>query len=152
MAPRLARAGVTIVERRMLDPGKEFDALADLAGRADRVLVDAPCSGTGTWRRNPEARWRLTPDRLARLEAEQSRLLALAARLVRPGGTLTYVVCSLLPSEGEARILAFLATRKDFAAQQFSIPGVSDRETSITLSPRGQGCDGFFIAGLTRLC
>ncbi len=152
MEPRLARAGVTIVERRMLNPGKEFDALSDLNGRADRVLVDAPCSGTGTWRRNPEARWRLTPERLAKLEAEQSRLLALAARLVRPGGTLTYIVCSLLPSEGEARIEAFLAGRKDFVSQPFRIPGVSTSVTSTVLSPRGQGCDGFFIAGLARLC
>ncbi len=152
MGPRLARAGVTIVERRMLDPGKEMDALADLAGRADRVLIDAPCSGTGTWRRNPEARWRLTPDRLAKLEAEQARLLALAARLVSPGGTLTYVVCSLLQSEGEIRINAFLSAHGDFAAQPFTIPVATGPATSLALSPRGQGCDGFFIAGLVRLC
>ena len=69
MTPRLARAGVSIVETRLLDPGREGAALADLVGTADVVLVDAPCSGTGTWRRNPETRWRLNPDRLARLVA-----------------------------------------------------------------------------------
>ena len=121
MGPRLARAGVDIVERRLLNPGKEGAALDDLAGSADRVLVDAPCSGTGTWRRNPEARWRLTPDRLKRLEAEQARLLVLAATLLRPGGTLTYVVCSLLPSEGEAAVDAFLAANPALRRNPFTL-------------------------------
>ncbi len=152
MGPRLARAGVTIVDRRLLNPRRETEALTDVAGHADRVLIDAPCSGTGTWRRNPEARWRLTPDRLARLEAEQSRLLAVAAGLVRPGGTITYVVCSLLPSEGESRVTAFLAAHPEFAPQPFCIPAVDGSVTTAALTPRGHGCDGFFIAGLTRLC
>jgi 16S rRNA (cytosine967-C5)-methyltransferase len=152
MPQRLARAGVSIVEIRMLNPKREWDALSDLAGTADRVLVDAPCSGTGTWRRNPEARWRLTTDRLAKLEAEQDRLLALAAQMVRPGGSLTYVVCSLLPAEGEARVARFLDHDKGFRPQEFCIPGVDAPVSSLVLSPGGQGCDGFFIARLQRVC
>lgn len=149
---RRARAGAGIVETRLLNPRREREALADLAGSADRVLVDAPCSGTGTWRRNPEARWRLTRAGLATLVAEQDRLLALAAELVRPGGTLTYVVCSLLPVEGEARIEAFLARSPGFAATAFAIPTQPAPVTHTTLSPGVEGCDGFFIAQLRRLC
>ncbi len=149
---RLARAGVENVEICLLNPRREAIALADLAGLADHVLVDAPCSGTGTWRRNPEARWRLTPDRLAKLEGEQDRLLALAATLVRPGGVLTFVVCSLLPAEGEARVAAFLATTAEFIPAAFRIPGVDGYVTSCVLSPGDQGCDGFFIARLQRVC
>jgi 16S rRNA (cytosine967-C5)-methyltransferase len=100
MRPRLDRARVTIVEPRLLDPGKERDALDDLRGAADLVLVDAPCSGSGTWRRNPETRWRLTDERLERLVALQAHLLGIAAELVRPGGFLVYAVCSLLADEG----------------------------------------------------
>ena len=149
---RLARAGVENVEIRLLNPRRETEALADLVGVADHVLVDAPCSGTGTWRRNPEARWRLSPDRLVKLEGEQDRLLALAATLVRPGGCLTYVVCSLLPAEAEARVTAFCAVNPTFFPEPFCIPGVDDSVTSCVLSPGGQGCDGFFIARLQRVC
>ncbi len=88
LAPRAERAGIGAVETRLLDPNRELAALADLPGAADVVLVDAPCSGTGTWRRNPEARWRLTPDRLDRLVALQARLIRIAAQLVKPGGSL----------------------------------------------------------------
>jgi 16S rRNA (cytosine967-C5)-methyltransferase len=115
-------------------------------------LVDAPCSGTGTWRRNPEARWRLTPDRLARLQAEQDRLLALAAQLVRPGGSLTYVVCSVLPGEAEARIARFLDHDKGFAPDPFTLPGFDGPQADLLLSPARHGCDGFFIARLQRVC
>jgi 16S rRNA (cytosine967-C5)-methyltransferase len=152
MPQRLARAGVTIVEMRLLDPKREADALIDLAAQADRVLIDAPCSGTGTWRRNPEARWRLTPERLKALEGEQDRLLSLAARLVRPGGSLTYVVCSLLPGEGEARMASFLLRHGGFRALPFQLPGMAAPEATRALSPRRDGCDGFFIACAERLC
>ncbi len=152
MPQRLARAGVSIVETRLLNPRREWEMLGDLAGLADRVMVDAPCSGTGTWRRNPEARWRLTPDRLEKLQAEQDRLLLLAAELVRPGGSLTYVVCSLLPAEGEARIAAFTAKKIAFQPQPFSIPNVAGDVPQLVLSPGEQGCDGFFIARLQRVC
>ena len=97
---RAERGGVSIIETRLLNPNSESEALADWNGRADVVLIDAPCSGTGTWRRNPEARWRLTPARIERLVDTQRRLLSIAAPLVKPGGALVYIVCSLLDEEG----------------------------------------------------
>ncbi len=152
MAPRLARAGVTIVEPRLLDPHREAAALDDLAGSADLVIVDAPCSGTGTWRRNPEARWRLTPARLARLVAEQARLVDLAATLVRPGGALVYVVCSLLPEEAEAQVVAVLARRPEMTWKEFVNHVDGAAVSSLVLTPGDQGCDGFFIARMARVC
>ncbi len=152
MPPRLARAGVDIVEGILLDPRRELDRLGDLVGTADAVLVDAPCSGTGTWRRNPEARWRLTPQRLERLVAEQGRLLDLAAALVRPGGSLTYVVCSVLPDEGEAVVAGFRTRHPAFVEHGFCIPGDTAVVAQRGLSPGGEGCDGFFIARLMRSC
>src|SRR3546814_16466834 len=92
----------------LLDPGKEAEALAATKDSADVVLIDAPCSGTGTWRRNPEARWRLTPERLERLIALQARLLEIGSELVRPGGHMVYAVCSLLREEGEMQVADFL--------------------------------------------
>ena len=85
------------------------------AGAFDRVLVDAPCTGVGTWRRNPDARWKLTPDYLKDLLDLQRRILDSAARLVKPGGRLIYATCSLLPAENEAQIEGFLAQHPDFA-------------------------------------
>ena len=152
MGPRLERAGVTIVDRRLLDPGREAEGLADLIGVADLVLIDAPCSGTGTWRRNPEARWRLTPTRLARLVEVQTRLLDLAAPLVRPGGSLVYVVCSLLPDEGDAPLNALVAKNPAFTRQPLRnlLPGPVVNQ--LVLTPGDQGCDGFYIARVTRGC
>ncbi len=151
LALRVARAGVSIVERRLLNPGKEALALADLAGAADLVLIDAPCSGTGTWRRNPEARWRLTPQRLDRLIAEQRRLLDIGAACVKPGGALVYVVCSLLPDEAEAQINRFLAQNADWQAAPLAIATESKPVSSAVVTPHRHGCDGFFVARLTRL-
>ena len=151
LEPRAVRAGATI-ETRLLDPGKEAPALNDLRGRCNLVLVDAPCSGTGTWRRNPEARWRLTPDRLARFVAEQGRLLTLAATFVKPGGRLIYVVCSLLPDEGEGVIDAFLAQTTDFNSLSIRNPLGGAPVSKVVLTPVLQGCDGFFLGGLTRVC
>src|SRR3546814_19593255 len=94
LSPRAARAGATIIETMLLDPGKEAEALAATKDSADVVLIDAPCSGTGTWRRNPEARWRLKPDRLERLIAPQARLLGIGRELVRPGGHMGSAVGS----------------------------------------------------------
>jgi 16S rRNA (cytosine967-C5)-methyltransferase len=148
MAPRLERAGVTNVEARLLDPGREAAALADLAGAADVVLIDAPCSGTGTWRRNPEARWRLTPERLARLVDAQARLLEIGAALVRPGGRLVYAVCSVLPNEGRHQAAGFGAAHPDWRPAALGLP-VGDGTTAL-LTPHRHGCDGFFIAGWQR--
>ena len=146
LAPRAERAGATNIETRLLDPKREFEALADLAGQADAVLVDAPCSGTGTWRRNPEARWRLDEDELARLTVLQSDILDLAARLVKPVGRLVYVTCSLLDEEGAGQFDAFLARHDRFGAQQFSLPAGQVRGNGIRLTPYHDGTDGFFIA------
>lgn len=149
LAPRAERAGATIIETRLLDPGKEFEALSDLAGAADAVLVDAPCSGTGTWRRNPEARWRRTDEGLDRLVAIQARLLDIAVQLVKPGGRLIYVVCSLLDQEGAGQFDALLARHPGLAAQTIALPLGSPRGRGLRLSPYRDGTDGFFIACAT---
>lgn len=147
LAPRAARAGAS-VETRLLDPAREAGTLADLRANADIVLVDAPCSGTGTWRRNPEARWRLTPDRLDALTALQSRLLDLAATLVRPGGALVYAVCSLLAEEGATQAAAFLARTPGWRADAIAGPGTREGP-GILLDPATHGTDGFYIARFT---
>ena len=116
LAPRAERAGARI-ESRLLSPPRELDELADWREAADVVLVDAPCSGSGTWRRNPEGRWRLTPDRLDRLIEAQQRLLAIAAELVKPGGHLVYAVCSLLSREGAGQIDAFLDSHSSWISE-----------------------------------
>jgi len=149
LAPRAARAGIA-VETRLLDPGRELDALAGVT--ADAVLVDAPCSGTGTWRRNPEARWRLTPARLARLLATQAHLLDIAAALVRPGGRLVHVVCSLLDEEGAGQVDAFLARHPGWTAEPLALPLGRPRGAGWRLDPANDGTDGFFLARLRAPC
>lgn len=146
LAPRAERAGATIVEERLLNPGREHETLADLAGQADAVLVDAPCSGTGTWRRNPEARWRLSEKELARLTAIQARLLDLAAGLVRPGGRLIFVTCSLLDEEGADQADAFLRRHPGWHPVLPDLPAGTARGPGIRLSPARDATDGFFIA------
>lgn len=147
---RAGRAGAAFIETRLLDPKKETAALADLTGQADAVLVDAPCSGSGTWRRNPEARWRLTPDRLDRLVSEQSRLLDIAAVLVRPGGRLVYAVCALTKAEGPAQVEAFLARSPGWGADT-PVPSAGRIcGHGRLLSPAHDGTDGFFMAVLVR--
>jgi 16S rRNA (cytosine967-C5)-methyltransferase len=151
MHPRLARAGVTIVELRLLDPQRERPALADLVGAADLVLVDAPCSGMGTWRRNPELRWRLTPERLERFVRTQAYLLDLAWELVRPGGALVYAVCSLLADEGRGQAEAFGA-RSSAVPEALPIPGGRAAGPGRLLTPANDGTDGFFVARWRRPC
>lgn len=150
LAPRAERAGVTIAETRLLDAGREGEALRDWADAADGVLIDAPCSGTGTWRRNPESRWRLTPAEVARLAALQGRLLDLAATLVRPGGRMVYVVCSLLDAEGADRIAAFLAAHPGWRAVPLALGAGQERGAGLRLTPQFDACDGFFVARLER--
>ena len=149
LAPRAERAGATFIETRLLDGGREASALADLNGTADLVLIDAPCSGTGTWRRNPEARWRLTPGRLQRLRAMQAHVLAFGAPLVRPGGRLVYAVCSLLEEEGKEQIEAFLAAEPGWTAINPLSAG-RPHGAGRRLTPAHDGTDGFFIAALVR--
>ena len=151
MAPRLGRAGVSIVETRLLDPGREREALADLAGGADLVLVDAPCSGTGTWRRNPELRWRLSDTRLEALVKLQAYLLDLAAELVKPGGILVYAVCSLLTQEGQGQAEAFGA-RSAMVPEAPPIGAGRVAGRGLILSPAHDGTDGFFVARWRAPC
>lgn len=150
LAPRAQRAGVGIVETRLLNPNREAEALADWADSADVVLIDAPCSGTGTWRRNPEARWRLTQARLARLVETQARLLDVGAALVRPGGALIHIVCSLLDAEGADQVTAFLSRNPAFRAEPLALPLGSPHGPGMRLTPLSDATDGFFVALLVR--
>lgn len=151
LAPRAERAGATMIETLLLNPEREADALADWRDRADAVLVDAPCSGTGTWRRNPEARWRLSEAQLARYVGLQARLLDVAAGLVRPGGRLVYVTCSLLDREGADQAEAFLARHPGWRAEPPLLAAGRPRGPGLRLTPAHDGTDGFFIARLARL-
>lgn len=156
MRPRLARSGATNVQPMAIDD--EHDPkLKRLAGRADRVLVDAPCTGTGTLRRNPDLKWRQTPADVAELGRRQTSILAAAARLVKPGGRLVYATCSLLDTENGAVADAFEAAHPEFtrvsvgellAAQRTGPAGVGDR---LELRPDLHGCDGFFAAAFERV-
>lgn len=151
LAPRAARAGATI-ETRLLGGGREAEQLEDLEGQADLVLVDAPCSGSGTWRRNPEGRWRLTPDSLDKVVALQMRLLDLAVPLVRPGGTIIYAVCSLLAREGAGQIANFLGRHSSWMVQDV-LDGIGRGDGGgKLLTPGHDGTDGFFVARLGRPC
>ncbi len=145
---RAARAGATIIEPRLLNPQREQAALDDWQRRADLVLVDAPCSGTGTWRRNPEARWRLKPDGLNKLIALQSHLLNVGSKLVRPGGRLIYVTCSLLDDEGAGQVGDFLARNPGWRAELPTLGAGVSRGPGMRLTPAHDGTDGFFIARL----
>ncbi len=157
--PRLRRAGLSGVELQRLE-GAEDPWLAAQAGGFDRVLVDAPCSGTGTWRRSPDARWRLAPSRLETLKATQDELLRTAAALVAPGGRLIYATCSLLPTENAVRVAAFLAAQPGFAplpvetvwakALGAELPTYSSHAGGLRLTPRRHGTDGFCLAILER--
>lgn len=159
-AQRLRRAGVGVAERRLIRPDDAW--LTSQGGRFDRVLVDAPCSGSGAWRRNPDARWRLDAEQLAAYAAAQSEIMARAARLVRRGGRLVYATCSLLPEENARRVSDFLARRRDFTrlpaeavwretlgAPPEGMPAPF-RDGDLFLSPARHGTDGFFAAVLER--
>ncbi len=148
---RAERAGAKI-ETRLLDGGREAARMVDWNGRADIVLVDAPCSGSGTWRRNPEGRWRLTPERLQRVAALQGRLLDIAAPLVRPGGTLVYAVCSILRREGAAQADDFLGRHSSWAVQDALASFGRKDGNGRLLTPGHDRTDGFFVARLGRSC
>jgi len=148
---RAGRAGASI-DTRLLSPPNELVELADWKDAADLVLVDAPCSGSGTWRRSPEGRWRLTPDRLERVTALQAHLLEMAATLVRPGGSLVYAVCSILSREGAGQIAGFLDRHSSWIREQTPIAGGRMDGAGKLLSPGHDATDGFFIARLARPC
>lgn len=155
---RLKRADVSIVD--VLDAGRPERLLA--GGPAfDLVLADAPCTGSGTWRRRPDTKWKLKANQLAGRVADQRKVLESAAKLVKPGGRLVYVTCSVLPEENTDQVASFLATHPGFVlvpyaeAWQASIgsppPASADGRTdTLLLSPSSHGTDGFFIAVLTR--
>ena len=155
--PRLDKSGARNVQIRA--PKRSIPPIADLADRCDLVLVDAPCTGTGTWRRNPDAKWRVRPGALEQRVKEQDAVLAEAARFVKPGGRLVYVTCSLLVEENEARIAQFREGHSDFTvqppaamAEAAGLPTLAAfaGEVGLRLSPLRTGTDGFFIAMLVR--
>jgi 16S rRNA (cytosine967-C5)-methyltransferase len=156
---RLERAGVRNVQVRT--PRGRADAISDLDGKADLVLVDAPCTGTGTWRRNPDAKWRVRPGSLETRQREQATVLDRAADLVRPGGRIAYVTCSVLSEENDAAVdgllerrsgLSAMDTRDATAASGLSTLGEAVRFTrhGLQMSPLRTGTDGFYVALLQR--
>jgi 16S rRNA (cytosine967-C5)-methyltransferase len=153
---RLKRAGAFNVERISLEDERDPWVKRHKAS-FERVLVDAPCTGTGTWRRNPDARWTLREPEIAELAAKQARILDSAARLVKPGGRLFYATCSVLAEENEAQADAFLAGHPEFS--KLPIPAVwaenvgtpcPTAEDYLKLDPARDGTDGFFVAAFAR--
>jgi 16S rRNA (cytosine967-C5)-methyltransferase len=145
LQPRALRAGA-LMAVRLLDVPREAEALSDLRGRCDLVLVDAPCSGSGTWRRNPEGRWRMSPERLERLLSLQARVLDLAAPLVKPGGRLVYAVCSLLSREGAGQAEQFLSRHSAYKVEDTRLAAGRFDGAGTLLTPGHDGTDGFYIA------
>jgi 16S rRNA (cytosine967-C5)-methyltransferase len=155
LTPRLRRSGLSNVHPQRI-AGENDTKVKRLRGKADRVLVDAPCTGLGTLRRNPDLKTRQTEEGLAELNAKQSAILEAAGSLVKPGGRLVYGTCSLLEEENEAVVDRFLAAHPDFALvpcgevlarQGLSIPGC---ERYLRLLPHVHDTDGFFAAVLQR--
>ncbi len=156
---RLERAGVRNAQVRA--PKGAQDVLADLAARCDLVLVDAPCTGVGAWRRNPDAKWRMRPGALEQRIKDQDETLARAAGCVKPGGRIVYITCSLLCEENEDRVRAFLAGREDFApadmrdvARAAGLENLPARDgengLGLLLTPARTGTDGFYVCTLKR--
>lgn len=150
---RSARAGAIIIKALPLDRARR--QCLEEGGLFDLVLVDAPCSGSGTWRRQPELRWRLTPGRLAELRGIQDSLLDQAALMVRPGGRLVYATCSILPMENQDRAEAFMARQTGFVALNLveswgSAPSPPGLAADFQASPYRTGTDGFYCAGFRR--
>ena len=154
LKPRLARSGLSNVHPVAIDSERD-PKLKRMAGKADRVLVDAPCSGLGTLRRNPDLKWRQTPDSVAEMNARQAAILDAASRLVRPGGRLVYATCSLLTAENTAVVDAFLAAHPEFSradarALLASQHIVLETGADLELWPHRHGTDGFYAAVLER--
>jgi 16S rRNA (cytosine967-C5)-methyltransferase len=156
---RLARAGARNVQVRT--PRAKADAVSDLDGRVDCVLVDAPCTGVGTWRRNPDAKWRLRPGSLDVRRKEQAAVLDRAAALARPGGRIVYITCSILPEENDDALAAFLERNGGFKplpqADVLAQAGLGQLSAlthatafGLQMTPHRTGTDGFFVAVLQR--
>ena len=155
---RLKRAGARNVQ---VLPGGEVEGLAALDGKMDLVVIDAPCTGSGVWRRRPDAKWRLSPDMLEARLAEQRAVLDQGAALVKPGGRLAYITCSVLPQENRGQVADFLARHPDFAlvpwrdlwaaAIPVTAPDSADgSDETLLMTPLSHGTDGFFVAVLQR--
>ncbi|EKF40081.1 SUN-family protein [Nitratireductor indicus C115] len=153
---RLRRAGC-----RNVQAVAEEEALEPFVGKMDLVLVDAPCTGSGTWRRRPDAKWRLTEKQLEQRQSEQAEILVKASRFVKPGGRLAYITCSVFPQENADRIRGFIEKNSAFepldhnALWEENFPGKSgcvrvDPALGIALSPLRTGTDGFHFAALRR--
>jgi 16S rRNA (cytosine967-C5)-methyltransferase len=154
LKPRLARSRLSNVQPTLIEHERD-PHIKRLAGKIDRVLVDAPCSGLGTLRRNPDLKWRQTPSSIAELALKQAKILAAAATLVKRGGRLVYATCSVLPEENEAIVEGFLARHEDFessdAAAEMARAGIAlDTGRLLRLLPHRHGCDGFFAAVMER--
>ncbi|MBT3790903.1 MAG: RsmB/NOP family class I SAM-dependent RNA methyltransferase [Alphaproteobacteria bacterium] len=152
LLPRLERAGIKNVSARKVRADGS-DLYPDYQGAFDRVLIDAPCSGTGTWRRNPETKWRLTAETLQHNVDRQAKILNRAANLVKPGGRLIYATCSVLDCEGADQMNAFLSLQPDFEIMPVAQIWSEADPTSdfLRLSPFSNDTDGFFVAVLSRL-
>jgi len=158
---RLSRAGVHNCEVRT--PKGEGDPLSDIHASADLVVIDAPCTGTGTWRRNPDAKWRIRPGALEVRLKEQIEVLDRASALVKPGGRIAYITCSVLPPENGDQVRAFIARHPDFAvvppsqtttvlwdkAEDFAAATLQSAD-GLLMTPRRTGTDGFFVSVLKR--
>ncbi|WP_454618565.1 RsmB/NOP family class I SAM-dependent RNA methyltransferase [Bradyrhizobium cenepequi] len=158
---RLSRAGVHNCEVRT--PRGDSDPLADIKASADLVVIDAPCTGTGTWRRNPDAKWRMRPGALEVRLKDQAEVLERAAPLVKVGGRIAYITCSVLPAENGEQVAAFVARHGEFSivppeqtaavlwdkAEAFAAAALQSPEGWL-MTPRRTGTDGFFVSVLKR--
>jgi 16S rRNA (cytosine967-C5)-methyltransferase len=153
LKPRLARSGLSNVHPARIEHERD-QKIKRLAGKADRVLVDAPCSGLGTLRRNPDLKWRQDEASVAELTVKQAAILDAAATLVRPGGRLVYATCSLLSAENDDIVAAFLEKHPDFsllpAAAVLGKQGIACEGDVLRLLPHLHNTDGFFAAALER--
>jgi 16S rRNA (cytosine967-C5)-methyltransferase len=158
---RLARSGARNVQvRTPKSIGGEID---DLAGRCDLVLIDAPCTGTGSWRRNPDAKWRIRPGALEQRQKEQATILDRAATLLKSGGRIAYITCSVLDEENGAQVRGFLAHHPEFSVQppaevanalgeraEAFLKAAWESDVGLLMTPRTTGTDGFFVSVLKR--
>lgn len=154
LKPRLARSGLSNVHPQVIANERDV-RVKRLAGKIDRVLVDAPCTGFGTLRRNPDLKWRQTEQGLSELTSKQASILRGAAALVKPGGRLVYATCSILPEENDAIVEEFLAEHREFSAlpvnAELARAGIAlDTGPVLRLLPNRHGCDGFFAAAMLR--
>jgi 16S rRNA (cytosine967-C5)-methyltransferase len=158
---RITRAGARNIQVRT--PRGDMDLLVDLRQRADLVLIDAPCTGTGTWRRNPDAKWRVRPGALAERRTQQAALLDRAAGLAKAGGRITYITCSVLAEENDDQVSAFVTRHPDFSVEKpvETVQVLGERaylfsravlmsDHGLLMTPHRTGTDGFFVSLLRR--